>query len=77
MCWPIIFFHQINLSASKCMFILIISQKRSIVEKDINPDIRFLLSLRGITVFKIFIWVGMSLYIRSEIKFYGDARAEP
>ena len=32
---------------------------------------------KGITVFKIFIWGGISSDIRSEIKFYGDARAEP
>ena len=31
----------------------------------------------GITVFKIFIWGGVSLDIWSEIKFYGNARAEP
>ena len=31
----------------------------------------------GITIFKIFIWGGMSLDIRSEITFYGSARASP
>ena len=30
-----------------------------------------------ITVFKIFIWGGISSDIRSEILFYGDASAEP
>ena len=33
--------------------------------------------IKGITVFKIFIWGGISSDIRSEIKFYGDAREEP
>ena len=37
----------------------------------------FLIKIYGITVFKIFIWGGISSDIRSEIKFYGDARAEP
>ena len=31
----------------------------------------------GITVFKFFIWGGISSDIRSEILFYGDASAEP
>ena len=30
----------------------------------------------GITIFKIFIWGGISSHIRSEIMFYGSARAE-
>ena len=34
------------------------------------------LSDEGITVFKIFIWGGISLDIPSEIKFYGDSRAQ-
>ena len=33
--------------------------------------------IKGITVFKIFIWGGISSDIRSEIVFYSDARAEP
>ena len=32
---------------------------------------------KGITVFKFFIWGGISSDIRSEILFYGDASAEP
>ena len=32
---------------------------------------------KGITVFKIFIWGGISWDIRSEITFYGSARASP
>ena len=32
---------------------------------------------KGITVFKFFIWGGISSDIRSEILFYGDALAEP
>ena len=31
----------------------------------------------GITIFKIFIWGGISSDIRSEITFYGSARASP
>ena len=31
----------------------------------------------GITIFKIFIWGGISSYIRSEITFYGSAYASP
>ena len=31
------------------------------------------LHIQGITVFKIFIWVGISAVIWSQISFYGDA----
>ena len=31
----------------------------------------------GITIFKIFIWRGISSDIRSEITFYGSAHASP
>ena len=31
----------------------------------------------GITIFKVFIWGGISPDIRSEITFYGSARALP
>ena len=31
----------------------------------------------GITIFKFFIWGGISSDIRSEIMFYGSARASP
>ena len=33
--------------------------------------------LMGITIFKIFIWGGISSDIRSEITFYGSAYASP
>ena len=35
------------------------------------------IQLGDITLFKIFIWGGISSDIQSEIKFYGDARGEP
>ena len=44
-------------------------------------DYMFILKIldinKGITVFKIFIWGGMSSDKWSEIRFYGDMLAEP